>query len=106
MSEETFDKDSIAMTASSSLTLRTTSDDDMASLDQASLPMETHPKVCSSSLDDLLFNLSFLGFPCARDRFFLDGNHVSRPPTAVDQLSDTFDSFYSTDEIDAEQSSW
>lgn len=44
-SEETFDKESIALTASSSLTLRTTSDDEMTTFDPLSMPNEPYQKL-------------------------------------------------------------
>ncbi len=44
--EETFDKESVPLTASSSLTLRTTSDDEMTNSEQPFLPsMDIQPKV-------------------------------------------------------------
>ena len=49
VSEETFDKESIPLTASSSLTLRTTSDDEMTTFDQPLMPSEPYQKVSSSS---------------------------------------------------------
>jgi hypothetical protein len=46
ISEETFDKESVPLTASSSLTLRTTSDDEITTSEQTSLPpIEIQPKV-------------------------------------------------------------
>ena len=46
VSEETFDKESVPLTASSSLTLRTTSDDEITTSEQKSLPpIEIQPKV-------------------------------------------------------------
>jgi hypothetical protein len=45
VSEETFDKESIPLTASSSFTLRTTSDDDMTNFEQPPSVIETQQKV-------------------------------------------------------------
>lgn len=44
--EETYDKESVPLTASSSLTLRTTSDDEITNAEPPTLPpMEFQPKV-------------------------------------------------------------
>jgi hypothetical protein len=46
VSDETFDKESVLLTASSSLTLRTTSDEEITNSEQQLLPsIDTQPKV-------------------------------------------------------------
>jgi hypothetical protein len=78
-SEETFDKESIALTASSSLTLRTTSDDEMTTFDPLSMPNEPYQKVSSYFfvLKLSFINGFFLAESCSRNRFSVVGKYFA-----------------------------
>ncbi len=61
ISEETFDKESVPLTASSSLTLRTTSDDEITNSEQPSLPpIEIQPKVFTFFIVFFFYLLNFI----------------------------------------------